>query len=389
MANQVAIVAFFNSYVDGSSGGDLRFTELFRRLSEIDKTIVGPAKGIEHCQSRGIAATYLATTKEYQVHSLVVTYLARMVLAAFVILFRIPSKKVSVIYSTSDFLPDTVPAAILKWRSKKRWVQVVHHLYGNPFARKGNNLSSNLLGFVSQRMSLFLIKRYADVVIVVNPLVKRQLVGMGLREARVRVSSNGVDFGRVRVNPHGKRYDCVFLGRLNASKGIFDLLDIWQKLKERGRIVTLAIIGWGDDQIMMKLKEKIGECELEATIDLCGFLDDAEAFASVNSSKVFVFPSHEESFGMAILEAMACGLPAVMWDLPAYDAIYTQGVRRVAKQDLDLFADQILSMLDDRSLYDLLSDQAKNLATQYSWDNVCNSELAMLRGEILSRHQGM
>jgi len=100
----------------------------------------------------------------------------------------------------------------------------------------------------------------------------------------------------------------VSVGRLEAEKGHWNLLDAMRILTERGEPVRLTLIGGGGE--LPKLQEKAASFELD--VEFCGALTDRkELFSRVANSDVFVIPSLTEGMPRALLEAMAIGLPCV------------------------------------------------------------------------------
>jgi len=306
---------------------------------------------------------------------LILTYFVRTLFS----LNKKVSSSINLIYSNSDFLPDVLPSCVWKLRNKStKWVQVIHHIYINPFKRKGKNLLINLLSYLSQRLSFILIKKRADLIIVVNPVVKNQLLQLGFKAPKITVNYNGVDTQKIKqLKPSNKKYDCVFLGRLNVSKGIFDLPKIWEIVKEKKPNAKLAIVGGGNKPLEDELKRKVKENGLKKNIDILGYLEDEKKFGILKSSKVFVFPSYEEGFGIAALEAMACGLPVVAYDLPAYEVL-GDAIVKVPVGDKEAFAEAVIRLLSDRQLRNELCEKARKVASQFDWDRIVEMELAIL-----------
>ncbi len=369
------IVCLFNSFVS-LAGGDVRFIEIFRRVVGLNLVVITSAKGKQVCREKQLTASYIQTTRETCFKNILCTYFIRVFKA---LSLNIQIKNGDTIYVTSDFLPDVVPAFFYKRKAKHaKWVQVIHHLYPNPFIRVGN-FSANLFGYFSQQVGFALIKRCADVIIVVNPLMKQQLSQIGFRKERIFVNYNGVDFDKIQnFSSSQVVYDGVFLGRLNLSKGVLDLLTIWKDVVLKNPEALLAVIGGGDSKLENILKNAVIEEKLEKNILVLGYLEDKQAFSILKSSQVFVFPSHEEGFGIAILEAMACGLPVVAWDLPVYKPLFPGGILYVPITHVTEFSSQITHLLQNKKFRDLLSDQAIHVSKCYSWDSIAKRELSIL-----------
>jgi glycosyltransferase involved in cell wall biosynthesis len=372
------IVCLFNSFVS-LAGGDVRFIEIFRRAIGLNFVVITSALGKQICKEKQLTASYIQTTRETCLKNILCTYFIRVFKA---ISLNIKIKNGDTIYVTSDFLPDVIPAFFYKRKAKHvKWVQVIHHLYPNPFIRVGN-FSANLFGYFSQQVGFALIKRRADVIIVVNPLMKQQLSQIGFRKEKIFVNYNGIDFDKIQnFSPSPIVYDGVFLGRLNLSKGVLDLLAIWKDVVLKNPAAVLAVIGGGDSKLENMLKNAIIEEKLEKNIFVLGYLEDSQAFSILKSSQVFVFPSHEEGFGIAILEAMACGLPVVAWDLPVYKHLFSGGILYVPITNINKFSSQITQLLQNKKFRDLLSNQAIHVSKCYSWDTIAKRELSILANQ--------
>jgi glycosyltransferase involved in cell wall biosynthesis len=358
------------------SGGDKRFREIFKRIVDFERIIITSKFGLDIYAKDVGQAEYLLTSEEKQKKNILLSYLMRTIKS---LLLNLKISDQDILYSTSDFLPDVLPAFFYKLKNKARWVQVIHHLYENPSVRKGKSFVVNLFGFLSQRLSFILIKSRADLTIVVNPSVRQQLLEMGFNGKKIFTNYNGVDFEKIqRFQPSIKKYDCVFLGRLNVSKGIFDLVEIWKNVLIKNPHAMLAIVGGGNNLLEQKLKNEIINQHLEKNIDVLGYLDDAEVFGILKSSKIFVFPSHEEGFGIAILEAMASGLPVIAWDLKSYRNIFARGIIRVPVGNTEAFSRETLRLLDDSELRSSYSKDALEIASRYGWNRIAEREMVLI-----------
>ena len=167
-------------------------------------------------------------------------------------------------------------------------------------------------------------------------------------------------------------YDAVFLGRLNPSKGIFDLPPIWKKVTERLPHLRLAIIGGGSEAISEKLTAELEAHGLHDSVDLLGYLEAEKIYALIKRARIFVFPSYEEGFGIAIVEAMACGTPVVAWNLPVYKELFDGVIITIPLGNQQAFAEVIVTLLSSTKMesnsYMLLP--AHQCAQRYSWSSV-------------------
>ena len=292
---------------------------------------------------------------------------------------RLPSSHV--LYSTSDYIADVLPSSVFKLKTlgRGRWVAVVHHLIPSPLNRRGFFLK-NLLAYFSQRASLLLVRICANKVVCVSDPSSEELIKMGFNNHLVTINYNGVDTKYFEeVVPSGSSFSCVYMARIHPSKGIFELVDIWQLVCSEIADATLAVIGTGDLVYVSKLKEEIKRNGLENNMKLLGYVkSNSEAFSKVKSSRAFVQPSFEEGFGLTVCEALACGVPVVAWDLPVFRQLFPKGLIRVPEKNVKSFSREILHLLRDESYRQDLSLQAKETARGYDWDQIAEKELDVI-----------
>ncbi len=112
-----------------------------------------------------------------------------------------------------------------------------------------------------------------------------------------------------RIQSRPKRV--LFLGRIHPTKGVDRLLEAWHRLGEATRDWELIIAGPLDQpyaESMIALKNRLG---LSAVSFLGEVTGDAKQ-QLYSSSNLFVLPTHSENFGMAVAEALAHGIPAIV-----------------------------------------------------------------------------
>jgi Glycosyl transferases group 1 len=109
--------------------------------------------------------------------------------------------------------------------------------------------------------------------------------------------------------------DIVFVGRLIAHKRIDMLLDAVAALHADGMSLTCRIIGNGPERD--QLHAQVRALRLEGAVDFRHDVrGEKDIYALLKAARIFVFPSCREGFGIAVLEAIACGLPVVTTTAP-------------------------------------------------------------------------
>ncbi|HEY5587879.1 MAG TPA: glycosyltransferase family 4 protein, partial [Candidatus Paceibacterota bacterium] len=227
----------------------------------------------------------------------------------------------------------------------------------------------------------FIFTRKADYIININTQVRDYLISSGFDKNKIIINTPGIDynyFKNLEVKKNENKYDATFLARLNPSKGIFDLIDIWNVVVSDVKNAKLAIIGGGSNEIKNKLKEKIIEKKLENNIDILGFLENNDSFSLIKNSNIFLFPSHEEGFGIAIAEAMACGVPVISWDLSVYDEIFENNIIQIKENNINMFAEDIIKLLKNENEKNNIIIKANNFVKKYDWEKISENHFEIL-----------
>jgi glycosyltransferase involved in cell wall biosynthesis len=378
-----------SSDYDGKTGGLVRMAEILKRLGRSDEVeiilISSDENYADFFRKNGISFEFKSVKSKFHFKNLSGLGLKSLFIIAKSLLvlntdFLKSREKEVVIYSSSDLFWEVIPAYIYKKNKKNlKWVQVVHHVYPDWKKRPGRK-KINFLGYYLQKFSFRLIKKRADRIISVSSVTQKELVKAGISENRISLSSNGVDIDYFeKIQKAETEYDGVFLGRLNYSKGLADLVEIWKNVCREIPEARLAIVGGGNEEMKNFAEKKISDNGLEKNIKLLGFLEDEKAHLILKSGKIFLFPSHEEGWGIAIAEAMACGLPVVSWDLPVYTEVFGNQTLQIGENDISLFSRKVVELLQNAPLRRDLGAKGKEYIKKYSWDEVAKNEMGIIR----------
>ncbi len=149
--------------------------------------------------------------------------------------------------------------------------------------------------------------------VAVSPSTARALAGLGVA-GPVPVVPNGIDLARIAaVAPAAEEWDVIFTGRLIRDKNVDLLLRALVTVREEVPDLRALIVGDGPERPALEALAR----DLGLAVTFAGFLPDYDAvIAAMKASRVFVLPSTREGFGIAALEAMACGVPVVTTDHP-------------------------------------------------------------------------
>jgi glycosyltransferase involved in cell wall biosynthesis len=160
------------------------------------------------------------------------------------------------------------------------------------------------------------VSRLTPAMVAVSATTAKDLMTLSGKK-NVRVIPNGVDLKRMStILPHSEILDIIFVGRLIKEKNVDLLIRAMGILSHEDKNYQLLIIGEGPEyETVVRL---IHELSLASHVRIIGFRDDHdEIIARMKSAKICVLPSTREGFGIAALEALACGIPVITVDHPA------------------------------------------------------------------------
>jgi glycosyltransferase involved in cell wall biosynthesis len=278
-----------------------------------------------------------------------------------------------IIIASSHLLYDVLPALILRIRLKSKLVIYVHHIIRS-FRSYGQGTWHNL-SLLNEKFGLLLCK-YADLIFVVNDDVKDVLIAKGFHADKIIITGNGIEREAIDcIKENTKEFEACFCGRLVKKKGVYDLLDVWEKVIEYFPQARLIIIGHGPEYY--KLLKIIRDKALEKNIILTGFISDEKKFSIIKSSKIFVSASYEEGWGIAVSEGMACGLAVVCYNLPAY-RIFGDPIIKVKVGNTQEMVQSIIGLLSDEDRRIALANKAKEVSKSLNWDNISVEELKQI-----------
>jgi glycosyltransferase involved in cell wall biosynthesis len=146
--------------------------------------------------------------------------------------------------------------------------------------------------------------------IAVSERTKNDLKRIGVKN-NIKIIPNGIDFEMIeRIKASEEESDVIFAGRLIKEKNVDVLIKAVKLVKKEVPEVKCKIIGEGPEK--SKLEKLAYDLGLESNVEFMGFLGDHDdVIAYMKSSKVLMLPSTREGFGIAALEANACGLPVI------------------------------------------------------------------------------
>jgi len=190
----------------------------------------------------------------------------------------------------------------------------------------------------------------ADALVITCPAAVERIRSPAARASRVHVISHGI---------HSREYPpresmppkptILFLAVLEYWKGIFTLLDAFDRVAPRVPEATLEI--WGEGNESTAVDQRISTSPFRERIFRRGRAAREDVASIMRAHSVYCMPSYGEPFGMTLLEAMASAVPVVTTDAggPPF-LVHREGGRVVPMRDADKLGDALAEILANREL---------------------------------------
>lgn len=254
----------------------------------------------------------------------------------------------------NTILPDSVFAAL---GAKLRGRKVVWYGHSTMEDFRSSFKGSNALAPLFKRWITFYYG-LGDVVLTPTEYSRQLLEGYGLKRPVYSIS-NGVDTEFFKPDPAARaalraRYGLeenekvvVSVGHTIARKGLPEFLELARRTPE----AKFLWFGWTNPKLIPQEIVRAME-NAPGNVIFPGFVGREELREAYQGADVFAFLSHEETEGIVVLEALACGVPTVLRDIPVYGGWLKTG-ETVYKASNDDEFQRIVSGLLDKSLPDL------------------------------------
>jgi L-malate glycosyltransferase len=234
-----------------------------------------------------------------------------------------------------------------------------------------------------ERLYLEVLRR-ADLVMAVGSQTKKYLASHGVSPDRIHVMSSKIDARRFRPTSAHRDYDLILAARLIKLKRVDLFLRIVADLKLRHPHIRAAILG--DGPLRCDLEKLANSLGVGDHVEFPGFHEQTQDYYT--RAKVFVLTSSTEGLSLAMLEAMACGLPAVVPAVGDLADVVRDGVTGYLIEDngeeavvQNVFVAALDDLLEHAELRDTLGDNARSTILHgYTVEDGARSWRAVLMG---------
>lgn len=219
-----------------------------------------------------------------------------------------------------------------------------------------------------------------------------QRLGLGVP---LCVIPNGVDMpevGRIAATAEvskaggGERKKALFLGRIYPVKGLPMLVEAWARVRPHGWILQIA----GPDEAGHRTEVEQAVCAagLAEIISFLGPLEDQAKRSALFAADLFVLPTHSESFGMAIAEALAHGLPVLTTTGAPWPMLPERGCGWWVEPTVDGITEglRLATSLDSTTLQAIGAKGRALVAAEFGWERVAKQFVSTYENVIAHKN---
>jgi glycosyltransferase involved in cell wall biosynthesis len=193
------------------------------------------------------------------------------------------------------------------------------------------------------------------------------------KSAHYRVPS-AVDIEKARTRYKLPFNYILFVGSIEKRKNLRRVLQAFVQLRHKGiphKLVLAGAAKWRFAEIM----QSVDDFGLQEDVIFPGYIAEEDLPALYGGSDVFLFPSFYEGFGLPVVEAMACGTPAITSNVSSLPEVAGEACLLVDPYDVDSLTDATYRVLTDSHLRQELQERGSARAAQFTWNRTARETL--------------
>ncbi len=271
------------------------------------------------------------------------------------------------------FYPDGVAAVMLG------------QLLNKPVVITARGTDINLIpNYALPRRQIVWAARNAAGMIAVCQALKDRLVELGIEERRIRVLPNGVDLIHFRPQPRDEARHALGLGG-------FTLLSVGHLIPRKGHDliircltqlpgISLLVAGEGSERAALQaLAEQLGVSD---RVRFCGLVSQVDLPRLYTAADALVLASSREGWANVLLEAMACGTPAIATNVWGNaEVVATSAAGLLVQRTPDSIAEAVRTLLAAPPM----RTETRLYAERFSWDSTSAGQVEVFRSVMASR----
>ena len=345
-----------NPWVGG--GGALRAREINRLLAQRHTIymLTGNFPGARPGSSDTMRVTRIGFSRNYFLSRLTFTFCIPFYL-----------RKFDVDIVVNEF--SVFPPVFCHWFTRKPVVHTFYHRIGRQVFKKF--LLLGIFAFLFERVFLATARN----IITISPSVTNEIARRN-DTRRIECIYTGVDKSLYDVEPLPGEY-IAFLGRLDIyMKGLDVLLEAVHKLSDIS--VEVKIAGSGPTKNKERIERLLEKYHLNERVELLGRIPDDLKKEFLRNAVFLVMPSRFEGWGIAAIEAAACGKAVIGTNIPGLKDAIINGKTGllVEPNDPGALAEAMKNLLHDEELRASLGRNGRKWAQNFTWDKIAEKQEA-------------
>jgi len=197
-------------------------------------------------------------------------------------------------------------------------------------------------------------------------------------------NAEAVDLVKIKVKYELPEKFIFFLANTDPKKNLRGVLKALAILQAQGKLSIPLVMLDFKEEYLMEILQEIGAAELRSMIHIIGYVPNKELPYFYQLSTVYLYPSLRESFGIPILEAMACGTPVITSNTSSMPEVAGNAAILIDPFDPQTIADAILTLENNVQLRENLIDKGLLRAQQFSWSKTAKMVMKIYKDNAQS-----
>lgn len=272
-------------------------------------------------------------------------------------------------------------------KARAKGCKVIYHAHSTEEDFRNSFILSNQIAPAFKKLLMNCYSR-ADLILTPTPYSKKLLEGYGI-DVEIQDISNGIDlsrfaYDREKVKAFRKYFSLkkddqvvISVGLFFERKGILDFIEVAR------RMPNVKFIWFGDTplySIPKKIRDVVTQ-DHPSNVIFPGYIKGAIIEGAYMNADCFFFPSHEETEGIVVLEALASSQNVLLRDIPVYDPWLANGVNCYKGKTIDDFVNRLEKILNHEC--EDLRESGRKTAQRKSIQNI-GKELKRVYEKVLN-----
>lgn len=288
--------------------------------------------------------------------------------------------KFDVVIDSENGIPFFTPLYV-----KEPVIGLIHHIHQDFFKKypPKQKVAAAIATFVEAKLMPLVYKNSKLITVSESSKTSMEALGMGKKHG-IDIVNPGVELDAFKRTKKTVEPTILYLGRLKEYKSIDVVIKAMEHVNKTHPTAKLKIAGFGEAR--GKLEELTSEMGLTHTVEFLGKVTEEEKVELMGQSWVFTYPSSHEGWGIAVIEANACGTPVVAANVPGLKESVSNPHTGylVDFGSVESFAEKFCELISDTKLRKNLEKHCLVWAEGYTWEKSTDTLLLTI-GNLITK----